>query len=373
MIQKIGIVKESPEDTIVALTPDNVHNLSSHFDILIERDAGLQSGYTNKMYQDAGATIIDGRENTISESNIIVSFRSHIALDASHPSKTIIGCHPVRDEIELLPAYMNRNVSIFSLDLLPRTSIAQSMDVLTSLASISGYQAVISGMDLLPKVTPMITGAGGTLQPAKVLVLGAGVAGLQAIATAHRMGAIVHAFDVRKQTQEQVESLGAKFINIEGSVESTDDEGYAREQKSDFNKLVQEKIESVIPTFDIVVCTAKIPGKKAPVLITQQAVKSMKKNSVIIDLAASTGGNCEVPDTFHNLENNVTIIKDSYLFNAKPESSSILLGKNIENFIHHFHKNSSDIIHDPILQSTLVMENGQIVNQDLIKAINTII
>ena len=210
----------------------------------------------------------------------------------------------------------------------------------------------------------MISGAGGTLYPAKVLILGAGVAGLQAIATAKRLGAIVYAFDVRKQTKTEVESLGAKFIEIEGAIEDNHSGGYAIQQSNEFNRLVQKTIANAVSDFDLIITTAKIPGKKAPILITKEAIAKMKEGTIIIDLAASTGGNTEPSE-----ENYATILGASHLYNDVPTSASILLGNNMQSYLNYFRTHEEQILHDEILQSTLIIEDGKLVNKKIIEQI----
>lgn len=363
-MKTIGLLKENKELSIVALTPENVRSLSDHYSILVEKNAGIQAGYTNEAYESAGGEVIDDRVLLFKTADILVTYGSDLESLKNDHLQTVISCLPVRDEFEKIVSLKGKKVNFFSLDMLPRTTIAQAMDVLSSFASLSGYQSVLLGFERLKVVGPMISGAGGTLYPAKVLILGAGVAGLQAIATAKRLGGIVYAFDVRKQTKTEVESLGAKFIEIEGALEDNQSGGYAIQQSNEFNQLVQSTIAKVVCEFDLIITTAKIPGKKAPILITKEAMATMKKGAVIIDLAASTGGNTEPSEA-----NDVTILGESHLYNDVPTSASILLGNNMQSYLNYFRMHEENILHDEILQSTLIIEDGKVVNKKIIEQI----
>lgn len=258
-----------------------------------------------------------------------------------------------------------KGLDLYSLDLLPRTTKAQSMDVLSSMQSLSGYKAVIKAAELHNAVLPMFTTAAGTIPPARVLVLGAGVAGLQAIATAKRLGAVVEAFDVRKAAGEEVRSLGAKFIEVEGAVENKDAGGYAVEQSEEFLRRQRELIDKHVSQASIVICTANIPGKKAPLLVEEESVYKMKFGSVIIDLASEQGGNCALTNNDKIIDiNGVKIVGSSYLAREVPATSSQMLSGNYYQFLKHF-KNivNSEIQDDPIVNSCLVIQNGIVVNE----------
>jgi NAD(P) transhydrogenase subunit alpha len=239
----------------------------------------------------------------------------------------------------------NHPVNVFSMDMIPRTTLAQSMDILSSMASIAGYKAVLLAAYKLPRYFPMMMTAAGTIKPATVLILGAGVAGLQAIATSRKLGARVEAFDVRKAVKEEVESLGAKFVEVEGSVDDKAAGGYAVEQSEDYQRRQKEKIHERAANADVIITTAQLRGRKAPILITKETVEAMKFGSVIIDMASSTGGNCEV--TQDNKEINhkgVTVIGDSYLFNKAMIDASELLANNIHDFMTLFVKEGGTVI-----------------------------
>lgn len=365
-MKKLGLLKENKGVSVVALTPDNVRLLSKNFSICVESGAGELAGFSDQAYELAGATLTPKRIDVIKDSAILVTHSSKIDVSSYNEKKVIIACHSVLDEFTSVLQFSDKLIDFYSLTLLPRTTKAQSMDILSSLAAISGYQAVIQGFDRSNIVSPMISSAGGTLYPAKVLVLGAGVAGLQAIATAKRLGAVVHAFDIRKQTQSEVESLGATFIEVEGAKEDETSGGYAIEQDETFVAKVQNSIAKFSQDADLVITTAKIPGKKAPILITNEMLSQMKAGSVIVDLASDTGGNCE--STKNNEEilvDGVVLIGDAAIYNKVAQSASILLGNNISTFIAHFDTNETVSFNDEILSSTLVTKNGKIVHQKL--------
>ena len=236
-------------------------------------------------------------------------------------------------------------VKAFSMDMIPRTTLAQSMDVLSSMASIAGYKAVLLAAEKLPRYFPMMMTAAGTVRPSTVLILGAGVAGLQAIATAKRLGAKVEAFDVRAAVKTEVESLGAKFVEVEGATDDKDAGGYAVQQTEEYKQKQKEKIHERVKNADVVVCTAQLRGRPAPTLVTAQMVKDMKPGSVIIDMAASTGGNCELSENNADImAENVRIIGDSFLFNNALEDASALLANNIQSFVSTFVKEGDLVV-----------------------------
>ncbi len=266
------------------------------------------------------------------------------------------------NEVKYAERLKQSGARIFSLDLVPRSSIAQSMDVLSSLASLSGYKAVVSAAELFPGYFPMMTTAAGTVPPAKVLVLGAGVAGLQAIATAKRLGASVEAFDVRSAVKEEVESLGAKFVEVPGSVEDKAAGGYAVTQTPEYIQKQKELIHERASKADIIIATANIPGRKAPVLIENRTVEAMKPGSVIIDMASASGGNCELSKDNDQIEiNGVKILGDSRLFHHLPKEASRLYSTNIYNFLKFVLKEGVEGIpyEHEIVQKTLITERKE--------------
>lgn len=364
-MKRIGLLKEKNSRSLVALSPTNVKKLVADYTVFVEEDAGIKAGFSNDDYRSSGASIVKDKTTLIQTAEIIVSYAGQFGGEGIDEEKVIIGCYHVLDGFDHLDFVKHKKVTFYSLDLLPRTTLAQSMDVLSSLASLSGYQAVLTGLMRAKKVAPMISGAGGTLYPAKVLVLGVGVAGLQTIATAKRLGAKVTAFDVRKQTKEEVESLGAKFIEIDGAEEDAESGGYAVEQGPDFNQKIQETIFMNSHDVDLIVTTAKIPGRKAPILITQKTLSRMRKNSVIVDLAASTGGNVEVAVAGGPVSE-IEIIRESELFNTVSQSASILLGNNIMAFLNHMAKHHEQFENDDILKGALVSKHGEVVHDRLL-------
>jgi NAD(P) transhydrogenase subunit alpha len=359
----IGILKCTKEN-LIAMVPQVVSKLiKSEYTVLVEADAGENSGYSNELYQEAGAKIVF-RNDILTASDIILT---GVGIDAEdiHQIKEntlLIGKFNAKVASEMLTNLKHSEAKVFSLDLLPRSSIAQSMDVLSSLASLSGYKAVIVGANKFSGYLPMMTTSAGTIPPAKILILGAGVAGLQAIATAKRLGAVVNAFDVRSSVKEEVESLGAKFIEVAGSVDDKSAGGYAVKQSEDYIHKQKELIHETAIKADIIITTANIPGRKAPVLIENETVKEMKPGSVIVDMAAASGGNCELSkDNDNVIINDVAIIGDSILYNQMGKQASLLYSNNILNFLKYILKDgienipyNSDIVSNVLLQNELI-------------------
>jgi NAD(P) transhydrogenase subunit alpha len=365
-LKKIGVLKEQNGDPRVCLGSLTCNKLIKElgFEVFVETNAGANAGFSDQDYLAAGAQVAS--RNEVMDSCDILMFINHFSLPTCfNTNKIMIGI--------LNPLFMHHKLSdfnckgldLYSLDLLPRTTKAQSMDVLSSMQSLSGYKAVIKAAELHNAVLPMFTTAAGTIPPARVLVLGAGVAGLQAIATAKRLGAVVEAFDVRKAAGEEVRSLGAKFIEVEGAVENKDAGGYAVEQSEEFLRRQRELIDKHVSQASIVICTANIPGKKAPLLVEEESVYKMKFGSVIIDLASEQGGNCALTNNDKIIDiNGVKIVGSSYLAREVPATSSQMLSGNYYQFLKHF-KNivNSEIQDDPIVNSCLVIQNGIVVNE----------
>lgn len=371
-MKKLGLLKENSGVSVVALTPDNVKKLIQHYDVLVEKGAGDLAGYYDSEFAAVGAQIVVDRSSIFENAEIIITHSANVDFTGNTTEKTVIGSYAVLDEFSSVLQFKHTPINFYSLALLPRTTKAQSMDILSSQAAMSGYQAVISGFHKSNVIAPMISSAGGTLHPANVLVLGAGIAGLQAIATAKRLGAIVNAFDIRKQTKTEVESLGATFIEVTGAKEDEASGGYAIEQDENFITKVQESISHFSKNADLVITTARIPGKTAPKLITKSMLEQMKNGSVVIDLASDTGGNCaHVKHMEENKLENVLLIGEAYPYNAVARSTSILLGNNYTAFIEHFRLNEELGQADEILNSTMVTKAGKVVHQRLIEEINT--
>ncbi|MEO9802974.1 MAG: NAD(P) transhydrogenase subunit alpha [Reichenbachiella sp.] len=356
----IGVVK-CTEENLVALVPQVTSKLiKDEYQIIVESDAGVASGYSNELYESAGA-VIASRKEVLSKADIILTGTAIEKTDLKQITKNslLVGKFNGRVESNMLTDLREATAQVFSLDLLPRSTIAQSMDVLSSLASLSGYKAVVTAADEFAGYFPMMTTSAGTIPPARVLVLGAGVAGLQAIATAKRLGAIVEAFDVRTAVREEVQSLGAKFIEVEGSQEDTTAGGYAVEQSETYIKKQKELIHETAVKADIVISTANIPGRKAPVLIENRTVAAMKKGSVIVDMASASGGNCELSKDSQTIDvDGVTIIGDSKLYNLMGKQASLLYSNNIYNFLKYILKDGKDNLSydSEIISKTLLRE-----------------
>jgi NAD(P) transhydrogenase subunit alpha len=332
----IGILKESGTENRVAILPAEVVALKKlGIDVLVENNAGERAFTTDNAYAEAGARIAN-RKQVISDAEMLLSVNPPVEDDIKSFRDGQILCavlNPVenRDWLERARLY---GLSVLALDLIPRTTRAQSMDILSSMATVSGYKAVLEAASLLPKFFPMFMSAAGTIKPSRVLILGAGVAGLQAIAIARKLGAIVEVFDVRSAVKEEVKSLGGKFIEVEGAKEDVAAGGYAVEQTEEFKRKQQELIQQRAIASDVVIATAQIPGKKAPVLLLKETINSMKPGSVIIDLASSTGGNCELTQNGKNIVvNGVNIIGKSDFPSEMSSDASKMFGCNIINLL----------------------------------------
>ncbi len=368
-MKTLGLIKEKSL-RIVALTPQNIEKLSQHFIVNVELGAGLEAGYSDDEYVNAGAKMFNSESELIHNSDWLVTFNEPIKYFRPQETNTIVSNYNTDQDYSVLMPYIGNNTDLYTLNLLPRTTIAQSMDVLSSLTSINGYQAAISAFWHYDSIVPMISGAGGTLRPAKVLVLGAGVAGLQAIATSKRMGAVVSAFDVRRQSKVEVESLGAKFIEIDGASENSESGGYAVEQSIDFQAKILTTIRQHLKEVDIVITTAKIKGKKAPVLIDENGFNSLRKGAVVIDLAGDSGGNCIFTrEGKTSVINGVVIVGESAYYNQAPKAASNLIGNNFQSFIMYLLQNRESS-NDDIINSTQLLRSGIIVNKDIIELVN---
>ena len=332
----VGVLKEPSTETRVSLLPEHLATLKKwKTDVLIESGAGARSYANDNKYTEAGAKIAT-RDEVLSSADILLMINNFSTEDIARlkPNAVILGIYQPLFNAALIKEWANKGLNVFSIDMIPRTTRAQSMDVLSSQANIAGYKAVLLAANKFPKYFPMFMTAAGSIAPAKVLILGAGVAGLQAIATAKRLGAVIEVFDTRPAVKEEVMSLGAKFIEVEGAADSSKAGGYAVEQTEEFMQRQKAKIAESVAKADIVITTAQIQGKKAPILITQQLIEAMKNGSVIIDIAASTGGNTELTKNNETiLHNGVSIIGNSALSGDMPSDASKLYGKNILNFL----------------------------------------
>ncbi len=331
----------------VAITPEVVKKYKSlGLEIYLAKDYAIHLGISDQEYKSEGANISNNIDDVISKSNAILQMNipDKKVIDKINKDQILIGVLNPHNNLEKLSILKRKNVSCFSLELLPRITRAQSMDILSSQANLAGYKAVVDSFAYYKKVIPMMMTAAGTISAAKVLVVGAGVAGLQAIATAKRMGAIVFATDVRIASKEQVESLGGKFLTVEGSENLETEGGYAKETSEDFRLKQEELLKDTLKKIDIVICTALVPGKKAPIIIKKEMIEVMQSGSVIYDLAASQGGNSELTkvDELINI-NGVHIIGEANILNKLPISASNLYAKNMFNFINNLFDNEKKI------------------------------
>jgi H+-translocating NAD(P) transhydrogenase subunit alpha len=327
-----GVLKEPAFETRVSLLPDACATLiKKGHEVWVECSAGEKAFSQDDDYAKAGAKLAS-RSEVISSATLLLSIQ--LPDDTLLQGKTLLGVYQPLFHADKIRSWNGAGLTVFSLDMLPRTTRAQSMDVLSSQANIAGYKAVLTAATAYSRYFPMFMTAAGSIPPAKVLILGAGVAGLQAIATARRLGAVVEVFDTRPAVKEEVMSLGAKFVEVEGAADASKAGGYAVEQTEDYKSKQQQRIAESIAKADIVITTAQIPGKKAPILVTSEMMDAMRDGSVIVDLAAATGGN--TPATKNNETTRykgVTIIGNSNLAATMPSDASKLYGKNVLNFL----------------------------------------
>ena len=361
----IGLLKELDPETRVSLLPEHIAALQKwNTQVCVEFGAGASSFASDEQYAAAGASLA-GRDEVIRRSDFLLSIHPLTENElASCKGKIILGMYQPLFQPELIRRWAQLGLTVFSMDTLPRTTRAQSMDVLSSQANIAGYKAVLLAANSYPRYFPMFMTAAGTVPPAKMLILGAGVAGLQAIATARRLGAVVEVFDTRPAVKEEVMSLGARFIEVEGAADASGAGGYAVEQSADFMARQKAKIAESVAKADIIISTAQIPGKKAPILITEEMIKTMRNGSVIIDLAASTGGNTEL--TKNDLSvcvHGVTIIGHSRLPSTLPGDASKMYGKNILNFLQLMISKDGSFnlnMDDELVKGTCVAHGGEL-------------
>ena len=365
----VGILKEPHFETRVSLLPEAVAQLvKKGIAVTIEAGAGTSAAANDQDYENAGASVSTARE-VVATSDIILSI-NHPAAELIIPAaKVLIGVFQPLYHQQLAMQWAKQKITVFSMDMLPRTTRAQSMDVLSSQANISGYKTVLLAANQYPRYFPMFMTAAGSIAPAKVLILGAGVAGLQAIATARRLGAVVEVFDTRPAVKEEVMSLGARFVEVEGAADASSAGGYAVEQTEEYKQKQQQRIAESIAKADIVITTAQIPGKKAPILITEEMMEKMRNGSLIIDLAAATGGN--TPFTRNNetiKHNGVEIIGNSNLPATMPSDASKLYGKNILNFLQLITGKEMGLNlnwDDDLVKGTCIVHDGEVVHERL--------
>ena len=372
----IGVPKESfPGERRVAIVPAVVPSLTkAGFEVAIEAGAGVSAGYLDKDYTDKGAKVLGSRAEVFQTADVVVQVLCYGSNDRTgkddvpllRQGQFLVGFLRPLGAVETLKDIASRGVSSFSMELMPRITRAQSMDALSAMATISGYKAVLLAADTLPKLCPMLTTAAGTVTPARMLIIGAGVAGLQAIATARRLGAVVSAYDVRPAVKEQVLSLGGRFVELPiESKDAQDARGYATAQDETFYRRQRELLGRVVAESDVVIATAVVPGKKAPILVTEDMVKGMAPGSVIVDLAAERGGNCELTEAGTIVvKHNVTIVGQINLASAVPYHASQMYAKNVATFLIHLFKGGKPELNleDEITRETLITRGGEIVH-----------
>ncbi|MEA1897326.1 MAG: Re/Si-specific NAD(P)(+) transhydrogenase subunit alpha [Bacteroidota bacterium] len=372
----LGILKEGGKENRVALLPEGVAILSDmKVNVLVQKDAGINAFASDKEYEEAGAKI-DTRANVIAGSEVLIKVNPIEKEEAGKlkNGQVLLSVMNPFFNIDLLKTLKSNGITTFGMDIVPRTTRAQAMDVLSSMATVSGYKAVLNAAGRLPNFFPMFMSAAGTIRPSKVLILGAGVAGLQAIATAKKLGAVVEVFDVRAAVKEEVMSLGGKFIEVEGSKDEASAGGYAVEQTEEFKKKQAQAIHDHAIAANVVICTAQIPGRKAPLLINKETVEQMKPGSLIIDLAASTGGNCEVTKDGETISyKQVTIVGNSNYPSEMPTDASRMFGKNIINFLKLIITEEGKLnlnFEDDLVHGTCLTHNNEIVNERIKDIIN---
>ncbi|TGN17151.1 Re/Si-specific NAD(P)(+) transhydrogenase subunit alpha [Leptospira idonii] len=363
---KIGAIQEPSFENRVSITPDIVDALQKlGFTVSVETKAGERAYFSDADYEKVGAKVAS-RNQILSDSDLVISIHPIDADTAKQigNGKIYIGTLSPLAQPQKIKELAASNTKIFSMDTIPRITRAQSMDVLSSQATVSGYKAVLLAASNYSRFFPMLTTAAGTITPARALILGAGVAGLQAIATARRLGAVVDVFDTRPEVKEQCMSLGAKFVEVEGAADASQSGGYAVEQTEDYKNRQKDAIAKYAEKADIIITTALIPGKKAPVLITKAMVDSMRQGSVIVDLAAVNGGNCEYTQNDKTIvQGGVTIIGNSNLPSTQPMDASKMYAKNILNFLKLFvnkEKQFSINMQDEIIDACLIADAGAV-------------
>ncbi|HMN49577.1 MAG TPA: Re/Si-specific NAD(P)(+) transhydrogenase subunit alpha [Ignavibacteriaceae bacterium] len=379
----IAIPKEIlPGENRVACIPDVAAKLiKAGYEVQIEKDAGLNAGFTNEQYTHAGAKVIDKVEELYSNADIVLKVQRPIdnpttgknEIDLLKKGSLLISFVYVLHYPEIAKKCADKGIDLISMDMIPRTTLAQKMDALSSQANLAGYKSVLLTANALGKIFPLMMTAAGTISPAKVVIMGAGVAGLQALGTAKRLGAVVEVSDIRPSVKEEVQSLGGKFIEVETEENMQDAGGYAKEASPEFLKKQKEVIFKHVTEADIVITTALVPGKKAPVLVTEEMVKHMRPGSVVLDMATEFGGNCEISEKGKTVKKyGVTIIGEPNLPSLVPHHASDMYSKNILNLIQYIGKEGKITLklEDEIVKGSLITHNGEVINarvKELIK------
>ena len=371
----LAVPKETaPGERRVALVPEVVRALvKDGFQVSVETGAGVAAGFPDAAYRDAGASLAPDAATLLASADLAVKVRPPRALDGRHevdllrPGSILLGFLRPLDEPELAAKLAARGVSAFAMELMPRITRAQAMDALSSQATIAGYRAVLLGASVLPKIFPMLVTAAGTLSAARVFVVGAGVAGLQALATAKRLGAVTEAYDVRPAAKEQVLSVGARFVELAlETADSEDKGGYAREQTEEFYRKQRELLGERVRASDVVITTALVPGRRAPVLVEPEAVRGMRPGSVLVDLAAEQGGNCPLTQADRVvIENGVTILGPTNLPSEAPLHASQMYARNVSAFLRHLAPKAQLTLDlaDELTRAPLVTHEGKVVNE----------
>jgi H+-translocating NAD(P) transhydrogenase subunit alpha len=372
----LGILKETGTENRVAMLPGEVSILKKMgIKVLVELHAGQKAFASDESYVESGAQTA-GRKEIITDADMLLSVNPLLDdnISAFREGQVLCSVLNPAENSKWLETIRQTGLTLLALDLVPRTTRAQSMDILSSMATVAGYKAVLEAASRLPRFFPMFMSAAGTIKPARVLILGAGVAGLQAIAVARKLGAVVEVFDVRSAVKEEVRSLGGKFIEVEGSKEDENAGGYAVEQSEEFKKKQQELIQQRAIAADVVISTAQIPGKKAPVLILKETVNSMKPGSVVIDLAASSGGNCELTSNGKNIViNGVNIIGKTDYPSDMSSDASKMFGSNVINLLKIMVDKDGNLVlntEDDIIKGTIAVHMKEYVSQRVKQLLN---
>jgi NAD(P) transhydrogenase subunit alpha len=380
----VGIPKETyPGESRVALVPETAAGLAAiGLEIIVESGAGSAAGFADDAYAARGIKLVAQRADLFAQADIVLQVRTLGAnpqagradLDLMREGQVFIGTAEPLGDLNPISTMADRGTTLFAMELIPRITRAQSMDILSSMATIAGYKAVLLAADNLPRMFPLLMTAAGTLAPARVLIIGAGVAGLQAIATARRLGATVQAYDVRPAVKEQIESLGAKFVELDiDAGDSEDSGGYAKAQDESFYNRQRQELGKVVAASDVVVTTAAIPGKPSPLLITEEAVRAMAPGSIIVDLAAERGGNCaltQAEDTV--VVDGVKILGPLNLPASVPYHASQMYAHNVSTFLKHLYKAEEGLqfdMEDEITRETLLTRGGKIIHPRLLEKI----
>ncbi|MBS4036438.1 MAG: Re/Si-specific NAD(P)(+) transhydrogenase subunit alpha [Ignavibacterium sp.] len=365
----VSIPKEIfPGENRVACVPDVASKLiKAGYQVQIEKDAGLNAGFTNEQYEKAGAKVLDNVDQLYSNADLVLKVQkpSNDEIKKLKKGTLLISFIYALHYPEIAKTCAENGIDLIAMEMVPRTTLAQKMDALSSQMNLAGYKSVILAANHLGKIFPLMMTAAGTISPAKVVIMGAGVAGLQALGTAKRLGAVVEVSDIRSAVKEEVQSLGGKFIEVETTENMQDEGGYAKEASEEFLKKQKELIFKHITEADIVITTALVPGKKAPVLVTEAMVKNMKPGSVVLDMAVEFGGNCEISEKGKTVKkHNVTIIGEPNLPSMVSTHASEMYSKNILSLIQHFSKDGKLELkaEDEIVKGCLLTRNGEVIN-----------